>query len=208
LAETLLAIVIIGIVASYTIPGLIANIQLTQRKAQVKKAYAILTEATNKVLEENNGTMIGLLEVGWTDNSLMSHYIPYLNIAKACHHSDTRGNCWHLEGQATYDDGTPASQATWEYVGRGIVLADGSFFAIEDLWPDCNSNPWGDNGDTCAYAHYDVNGFKGPNVYGKDIFNFYIIKDRIIPDGTSYYGDMALCHDGTYNCHPAYLLTN
>src|SRR3989339_1383856 len=122
LAEVLIITVILGVIAFLTIPALVTNIQDMQTRTRLKKAYQILSAATILVVNENGGTLTGLPKIGWIGNSLISYYYKYLNVAKQCTHANTRGNCWHAENVAHYLDGTPASEATWEYIGIGLIL--------------------------------------------------------------------------------------
>ena len=163
------------------------------------------------MVEENGGSLVGLPVVGWGGNSLMRHYYKYLNVIKQCTHGDTRGNCWHAEGAATYLDGTPASAATWDYIGIGVILSDGAFVEFFDVTADCDNAPCGGcTLDTiCAFATIDVNGFKKPNIYGYDIFQFYVTKNGFVPRGAQ--GDyMTDCTQiGTkYTCTAQTLLNN
>jgi len=211
LAEVLLVMTIIGIVASYTIPDLIQNIQSQQYKAALNKTYSVLSSATSNVAEENGGNLAGLPVVGSSSHSLISYYYKYLNVIKKCTYDHTRGNCWHVEGVATYLDGTPASAATWDFIGIGVILSDGAFVEFFDISPTCSWSPCGGCAlnTVCAFATIDVNGFKKPNIYGYDIFRFYVTKNGFVPTGAQ--GDyIPDCYKvGTkYSCTAQTLLNN
>ena len=186
LAEVLLVITIIGIVASYTIPDLINNIIDQQHKTALKKTYSVLSQVTIFVSENNGGSLAGLPQMGDTDPSLINYYYPYLSIIKKCTFNNTRGNCWHANGVASWMNGTPATNANWEYIGKGVILADGALVEFYDISTDCTNV--GMTGGVCSYASIDVNGFKGPNIYGKDIFRFFVTKTGFIPRGAQ--GDL------------------
>jgi len=186
LAEVLLVITIIGVVASLTIPGLITNIQDRQTTAALKKVYSTLSNATISVAEENGGNLIGLPKQGWVDDSLKLFYYKYLNVIKQCTGANVKGNCWHNDNNWFFIDGTPASYATVYYSpGFGAVLTDGTFVSFCDVWSNCDGDGYGGSplNDICTWVTVDLNGFKKPNTYSKDIFEFYITKNRVVPRG-------------------------
>jgi len=59
LAEVLITITIIGVIASIVIPTVINNTQNAELKATWKKAYADLSQATQRVITDNAGTLKG-----------------------------------------------------------------------------------------------------------------------------------------------------
>jgi len=181
LAEVLLVITIIGVVASLTIPGLILNIQTQQYKAAWKKTFSRFSAATIELMNDNNSTMIGVN--GANVRTLRDKYANYLNVLKSCGYNQVLGNCWHTVGTVKYMDGNITTYT--DTIEAGFVLADGTlinFGYVSD--PNCNSH-YGGSGTIkcCNRIFFDINGFKGPNMYGKDIFRIYILKDRIVPEG-------------------------
>lgn len=191
LAEVLVTLAIIGIVAALTIPTLIQNIQDQQYKTALKKVYATLSQATAQVADEHGGTLTGLPVVGWVDDdslSLISYYYKYLGIAKKCFYTNTQGNCWHNNNSLYYLNGNPVDYGAdwWTYVTIGAVLTDGTLVAFRDLSSNCNLQiAGGTPSDKCALVFVDVNGFKPPNTYGKDLYVFYILNNNtVIPRGT------------------------
>jgi len=202
LAEVLLVITIIGVIASLTIPDLITNIIDQQYAAKLKKTFSVLSNATIQVKEDNGGTLVGLPVIGWSNYSLISYYYTYLNIIKQCTHPNTKGNCWHKDYEYYLYDGTPT---TTPISPIGVILADGAFVIFRDVSTTCTNGNM--QSSTCDFVEVDVNGFKSPNTYGKDIFSFFILKDRIVPRGMQ--GDyMPECTDGTDNWCPAHILLN
>ena len=57
----------------------------------------------------------------------------------------------------------------------------------------------------CGYIDVDVNGFKGPNVLGKDIFIIYITKYGIKPDGYKYIWSTCKASESGSTCATEYL---
>lgn len=66
-----------------------------------------------------------------------------------------------------------------------MVLADGTLVIFEyDAWYDssCSLSQDGSTG-ICTYINVDLNGFKKPNAYGRDLFSFIINKKGLYPMG-------------------------
>jgi hypothetical protein len=68
--------------------------------------------------------------------------------------------------------------------GPIIILKDGS--SVE-LWFNQSDCQMGIGSPVsfyrCGAGLFDVNGMKKPNIVGKDIFEFHILKDRVLPYG-------------------------
>lgn len=175
LAEVLIVIGIIGIVAQATIPTLVNNINDSQYKAMWKKEFSAFSQATIMMANDNGGS----LENYFTSSAdVRDKYAQYLikaktcedSIAESCRVSDYKG----LSG-ASIGFGT----------GPLLVTADG---ALVQFWlpdPACKQiigSPVAFY--RCGGAAVDVNGVKPPNTFGKDTFEFHYLKDRILPYGT------------------------
>lgn len=63
LAEVLITLGIIGVVAAMTMPTLINNINNKQNIAALKKAYSLISQAGVDVIREN-GSLANLCEIG------------------------------------------------------------------------------------------------------------------------------------------------
>lgn len=204
LAEVLITLTIIGVVAAFTIPVLMSNTEEKQTIAKLQKFYSMMSQATASVVNENGGDIIGLPVTGWSNNSLITYFYPYLKTVSQCTYANTIGNCWHANNNYYKADGTPTSPSP---SAIGAILPDGALIIFQDVYPNCTGSPYGGSPitDICDWVNIDLNGFKSPNTYGKDIFTFYITKNRFIPRGIK--GDyMPECMYGTENFCPANLL--
>ena len=86
LAEVLITLGIIGIVASLTMPTLIANYKKQETISRLKKAYSIINQAL-KLSEAQNGEY-SQWEDGQSlgaDAYLQKYWLPYFNILKICY---------------------------------------------------------------------------------------------------------------------------
>lgn len=170
LAEILLVIVILGIVAAITIPSIIRDITDIQYKTVWKSTYSAISQAVRRSAMEHGGTIDSLCH---NTDCFRNTIIPYLNIVKACNQTATigTGNCFSLA-------------IIGEDQGSAAILSNGVglFFAANSS--DC-SGSFSPNipKDYCGWMAVDTNGFKPPNEVGKDIFRLWVGKRGIYPFG-------------------------
>ncbi len=172
LAEVLITLGIIGVVAALTIPTLMQSYQKKQYVSGFQKAWGILTNAF-ELSEAHNGFINTWDEpTSCSDiNYLEKYWVPYFNISKNCKLSTGQG-CWAKE--TSFMDGTAAPHN--DYLDQyKILLTDGmsiNFCPVIDGRKDNHS------------ITIDINGLKGPNIYGRDIFRFSVdaqAKQKIFP---------------------------
>ncbi|MDD3150483.1 MAG: prepilin-type N-terminal cleavage/methylation domain-containing protein, partial [Candidatus Gastranaerophilales bacterium] len=112
LAETLIVIAIIGIIASIVTPMLFGTTSDAELKAAWKKSYSDLTQATMMIVADNGGTLAGAFPgdaAGSED--LKNAFAEKLNIIKDCSGTSTYGGtgsgvsaegCWHSGTNSWY----------------------------------------------------------------------------------------------------------
>lgn len=172
LAETLITLGIIGVVAAMTLPGIINNTSERQTVIKLKRTYSILQNVVLKMRAQNGD----LNE--WVDDSteyLLQELSKNLAVIKKC---NSAADC-SVGFAMTY----PA-----------ITLNDGTAIAV------ASRNPNNGTGHVCSAQvstrsrielHYnscatvliDINGKGKPNEYGKDIFEFRFFTNRVLPNG-------------------------
>ncbi len=178
LAEVLITLGIIGVVAALTMPALIANYQKQVTVAGLKKTYSQLAQAV-KLSESENG------EIEYWDLTLASdvfvekYIVPFLkSIGKTSGREiNTLINYKYLNGQTITEfsaNGTDTSVRK---------LADGSIIFVDSWTPDDGSY---------RTIMVDINGYKRPNVLGKDLFSFWINKANGLSPSGSCIGDECL----------------
>ena len=205
LAEVLITLGIIGVVAVITLPSLIQRNIEKQRVAQLKKAYSELSQAYNLAITENGAPtewgMGGMYEE-------KSHYIMANNMRKFLKLSvdcvdmtaeQTRVNCGHdnLYRNNSYQYG--------KGVRRLVVLSDGTLVNIRTYTGLCNFQ-YGAIKNVCGVISVDLNGATPPNRNGEDLFNIFITRDRLVPegiDGASHAFEIA-CNKSIKNPYPSY----
>lgn len=184
LAEVLITLLIIGVVASIIVPNLINDARDAELKTAWKKAYAEIAQATKKIMMDNGGTIKNLCTSNF-NSCYRNAYLPYLSYVKSCNSPNTQGNCWVPVEEMKFLNG---NSVPWDFNSSSIVLNSGSaieFFSFGTV--DCSISTWGrPAGKTvCGYMFVDVNGLKSPNIIGKDILGLFVLDDRILPVGST-----------------------
>lgn len=182
LAEVLIVLGIIGIVAEMTIPTLMNNVQDQVYKTQLKKVYSVLSSATIQVKYENGGSMIGI----WPDNASIHFsgdnifgnlYSKYIRTSKVCNTDPTNGTCWHQDYK-WYDESHSSltncsgCSAFYEVDGSWVEAAGNQYYSCEGNIANGPSN-------VCIGLWVDVNGEKKPNQVGKDIHQLFITQNGV-----------------------------
>ncbi|MDD3150415.1 MAG: prepilin-type N-terminal cleavage/methylation domain-containing protein, partial [Candidatus Gastranaerophilales bacterium] len=112
LAETLIVIAIIGIIASIVTPMLFGTTSDAELKAAWKKSYSDFAQATMMIVADNGGTLAGAFP-GDTAGSedLKNAFAEKLNIIKECSGTSEFGGtgtgvsaegCWHSGANSWY----------------------------------------------------------------------------------------------------------
>ena len=197
LAEVLIVLGIIGIVAEMTIPTLVQNTQEKVTVVSLKKVYSTLTQAYTMAAQENGppsewGLVANDSPVG--AQNIMEKLSPYLRLSKIC---GDQGGCW-ADVVTTFLSGNASQNNNLNPAFYKAMLADGTSIltysygscraAAEPLW------------QVCGYATVDVNGFKKPNIIGEDIFPFTLTNGGFIPAGAQNGGEYPFdgyCKDKT-----------
>lgn len=171
LAEVLITLGIIGVVAAMTMPSLIQNYQEKATVTKLKKCYSLVSQAYVSILNDEGGS--DTLQAG-DDLEMMEKFGKYLKYQKTCGRNK---GCFP---NVTYKSVTGNGYNKWEddttYRSRAI-LTDGTLIMF-------NFNALVNNSDNFyAQIYVDINGFKGPNQLGRDFFYFYISPEKIVPGG-------------------------
>ena len=169
LAEVLITLGIIGVVAAMTMPSLIANHREKETVVRLKKAYSTLSNAYIGVLNEYGDPSTWDVE-SWDDVALMfSKYMKNVKIcklgAKGCFASVVRKDL--LNNTVDNIGGSAAI-----VINDGTIVGFDSQVEIEEAL----------NGDFFQFE-VDINGDKLPNRWGVDTFTFNVTKDKVTPRG-------------------------
>lgn len=186
LAEVLITLSIIGVVAAMTIPTLMNNSQMSQYKTALKKNYSVFSGVYNQIVADNSSFKNGISAcTGGTDiktTCLKNVLKQYLKVIKDCEYGATYDECFPNVANAYDLDGDLVTEGNYYANNAGVVLADGTMVMIRMDAGLC-SNTQGVFTDKCGWMSIDVNGLKKPNKRGKDIYGFVFYSDRLRPMG-------------------------
>lgn len=186
LAEVLITLGIIGVVASLTIPTLMKGNQKTQYITGLKKAYSVFNQALKQMTMDNGCTndlkCTGLFTTTGGPGAKIfgDEIVKYLKVAQNCDLT-TDQHCW-ADTTYTYYDGT-GSPTNQNSLGQRykFTTVDGMSFSIEHSG-DSNCTTmygWQNNlAQVCGWLYVDVNGLKGPNYMGRDVHRFHIANGK------------------------------
>lgn len=184
LAEVLIVLGIIGLIADMTIPTLHQNIQIKVNVTRLQKAYSTFESALRLAISENGTPDEWGIPIGGDEDESARIFISkietYLSMTKNC--SKDGGRCWF---DVKYLDGTSGGTST-ERPKKRFILSDGTAVNIAVHSPLCKAN-FGSSitlQNVCASADIDINGSKGPNQMGRDVFTFWFTKYGVLPLGT------------------------
>jgi len=166
LAEVLITIGIIGVVAAITIPNMITNYQKKATVAKLKEDYAVLSQAIRTAKANDEDIDVSSYADKDPERALLlfEHYLkPYLKIAKLCIPSDD--TCWKdvttLNGQYTVlKNGSRPDLIS-------LILMNGQTAYI-----------WGGGNPDHMQVWINVNGLKNKAILGKDVFGFFIFANN------------------------------
>lgn len=172
LAEVLVVLVTIGVVATITIPTLIKNYQEREYETAQKVLMTNLRNATRSMQVEDK------LSGYKTTADFIQEFKNYFKIIKICD-SDNLQECFSSEflnsegDKLKIDKVKKSSDLNKNYTDNniGIITANGTS-AIVTYNPDCKvsgMNFQDDNSFSCLGMMYDLNGFKKPNKTSVDV---------------------------------------
>ena len=199
LAEVLITLAVIGIVAALTLPGLIQN--------HNEKAWSTAKDLWEKKLTETVRRMNtdGVMTGHDTTENFMDTFKQYMKVIKTCDNNDLN-KCYSPEFVLTgkkdnlekkyIEDFKTANDlgiSDWNTNTMSFVISDGTT-VIAAYNPNCPyADPIEDTGSqvACLSMMIDVNGKKSPNRVGKDI----LLSNATISTCDNPIGDMCWSTD-------------
>ena len=186
LAEVLITLGIIGVVAAMTLPTLIQNHQKQVWATSAKKSYAVISNMLQKMMADEGASSItnttlftdGLCttsnncEDSYGNPGILKNLIPkYLKVTKTCEDSECNikyrravlkgNNVLEVEPDLYSVSFLMFSDGTKPY---GFYTNDGKIYYF-DLW-----GRYGESASASIKVCFDINGEKGPNTRGRDVF--------------------------------------
>ena len=187
LAEVLITLGIIGIVAAITLPALQINIKERIQKEQTRTVKYKFTKATDKM------NSLGLIGNYDSTQSFVNELKNHLSLAEICNNSNLK-KCWPTDtintatGSLNVSDLKNATKLkallpnSKDSETMGIVTADGTPIILaysknctgldssrQYTWSTVDNKPETNATTTCVSMIFDINGSKGPNKIGQDV---------------------------------------
>ncbi len=186
LAEALIVLGIVGVVAALTLPTLIKNFQTFVKETQIK----VITTKINQGIERMQ--VKGSLNYNYSDTreyvEELSKEMKILNICDSDHIVD----CWGYDNiitrknkpafsvadskdakqtfDKTLDDGSDFSSSVGVILGNGTPMILSYDKNCELFDPDTKYTY--EEITSCIVGVYDINGKRGPNKFGEDVIGF------------------------------------
>ena len=196
LAEVLITLGIIGVVAAMTLPALVQNYKAKVLINQARKTYNVIANAL--VAYSNDiGTPYEyylIFDGSKTSETVLKEFGNYLQIIESCNFNEINsskcGGKYFVKRSGNTDSNSILGGELGYNTGR-LVLKDGAFVSIindnkssgtcffEWNW----TNPASGQSvklqsKRCGRIYFDVNGLKGPNIYGQDVFEVEIFSKK------------------------------
>ena len=152
LAEVLITLGVIGVVAAMTMPTIIKNYQKQATVNKLKETYSTLSQAFQRAVVEHGEP------INWTygdENYFVENYLaPYIKIVNK---STDAPKHYYLSGSEIRAEFY--KNHTHYYLANGVEITVRPYST------------------TYYMIMADLNGKKGPNMFGKDLFKFQFSKD-------------------------------
>ena len=195
LAEVLITLTIVGVVAAITVPALYSNVNNATMEKQTVKFYTQLQQAVSRFMVDERLEKI----VFWKDFNPEEFVNKYIIVNKACTKDNVK-DCL-IDTEYSHADGSKAYKYsryfTLDKTGRTYIMADGAVFSV---------NSYGD-------VYVDVNGKKGPNKEGYDLWWLSIQRDGTVTEPNPNYQAskedlLKHCKKDLYDCFAYFKLNN
>ncbi len=189
LAEVLITLGIIGVVVAMTMPSLIQNYREKEYTTKLKKFYSVMENAgrlveeeygsvdtwdlSNSFVEDDSSTQEEIDKKTNSINTFWARYGEFIGMSSR-----------QKYGEALTVYGMDKKSVLSNTLKSFWALNDG--IVIRSTWLQTNNTSCSEN-NKCGDLSVDLNGDKGPNAVGRDIFFFEITKNGIKPLG--YKGD-------------------
>ena len=221
LAEILITMSIIGVVAALTAPALIHDASNARTGPTIEKTRASIELANQNILFRNRATDLLAVNVnGAAINDagylqlLAQNFQNSTFIPAAAPGDDDPIGAFSFTGRNGNNTGTRDWQGNTSDDNNTtpkLILSDNVTLSVNaDNPPYINFNVGGGNGDLGQRGSYrgpladlliDLNGVKvGPNIYGRDIFFFTVDRSGVvIPDGSALFNDYMTWNDNEFD---------
>ena len=181
LAEVLITLGIIGVVAAMTMPTLINNINKKHWITGYKKAFSELSQIHQLLNSETGGSYMAECN-DFDDVCLKNLFAEKMKVVEYCKENvpnKCQESSTYLNGRTRGINQSTEVNDPWPT----IVTASGYSVKFRFHGNDCSEfiEGYSQKLPTCGWMQIDVNGLKRPNVVGKDIYFLNIFKNKLFP---------------------------
>lgn len=187
IAEILIVLGIIGVIAEMTMPEVIQNADETKYRSFTETMYSQIYSAYSSMKDENGGSLVSAFS---SDSDLFNAFASKFTYSdRADGAANTRSLCYFPTYYPFITDMTHGGILTTTPVGclrlrNGATLTQVNITGGATAYNNykCNVPP----NKICTYLIVDMNDSNGPNIVFKDISIFSIGPDKIFVDSVSY----------------------
>jgi len=210
LAEVLITIGIIGVIAAMTIPTLINNTNKVEAVTALKKSYAILSQV-HEMLAADNGSFADAVGSIASSEGFANIFAQKMKVVKNCGPKTEASDCFtnaykKIDNSSTINFSDLIGDDFFQVPSKEfnpLITADGMAYAFaltKDSTCSFQVLPSPLLNQVCGLVGVDINGpNKNPNKIGRDLFVFWITRNGIYPCGTEADNDKNIIND---DCNP------
>ncbi|MGN0018573.1 MAG: hypothetical protein ACI37S_05990 [Candidatus Gastranaerophilaceae bacterium] len=189
IAEIIIVMGIIGVVAALTIPDLNNSAGNRANISRLKKIYAQLNEAQTRAVSVY-GPIDEWFPSGYSGNMSTAYFdriTEFMKVQKSCR--DAANNCASSEKIKLMNGDETVSYDDNGYIPQAVFADGTSIISLNFSYQYCNNvDDKSGSKDFCGQMNIDIDGpYKGKNTFGTDIFPLAITKQGIIPSDSAQY---------------------
>ena len=180
LAEVLITLGIIGVVAALTLPSVVQNYQKRSLEVATQKFYSVMSQAIKQYMADEGvddlrQSSLSINTEDWDEEPVKSNndkfFQKYLK-AQIC------------EDGCFADNYKTQAGETSDYIGKSADYDDikGRYLLPDGMVVDAYGAPVIGYSDSPGELYVDVNGRKGPNKIGYDLWGMSVFYDGIIDE--------------------------
>ena len=208
LAEVLITLGIVGVVASMTLPTLNNNVQKQTYEAGAKKAYNVVSNAVSMYMVDQGVDDLSETPLRNNTDGLKAFVNTYFRVATDCganYSSDSNASCFSKELYSL--DRSKTNNLSAQNCAYVVTVSDGMAFCFENratksrdtglttpirnLDGTTSETPIMQKVNTEASRNFplaievDINGSSGPNVAGRDVFRMLVASNGQVVSPTT-----------------------
>ena len=149
MSEVLITLGVIGVIAAMTLPSVIKSYQKQVTVNRLKESYNTLSQAFQRAVTEHDAPAYWTYDDNNLDFFVETYIAPYIKIIKK---SSTAPTHYNIDGKT--------EMQYYKYYNH-YYLANGTEFTVYTISGYTNTH---------YFINIDINGIKGPNKYGRDVF--------------------------------------